>query len=188
MKFRSWSVHRKFCIKAERGSVSCRTTVPLEEPLLTFMGESVVDSINCLWLPFSAPPAILVVIILPLLPDMFHRWVDNSMCIIIFTQSMITDRNAITSRPPTANTLVARSVHTIPETLFYSKIILGATVLISRFPSGIQAKRYGKNVVEATKWNIMHFKAVMSHRFRHTPNLLIQCYNDACVLQCTLKH
>lgn len=64
---------------------------------------------------------------------------------------MITDRNAITSRPPTANTLVARSVHTIPETLFYSKIILGATVLISCFPSGIQAKRNGKNVVEATK-------------------------------------
>lgn len=62
---------------------------------------------------------------------------------------MITDWNSITSRPPTKNTFVIQSTLTIPETLFYSKILLGANALISCFPSGIQAKRKVTNVEEA---------------------------------------
>lgn len=38
------------------------------------------------------------------------------------------------------DTLVTYGAHAIPETLFHSEILLGATALISRFPSGIQAK------------------------------------------------
>lgn len=62
---------------------------------------------------------------------------------------MITVWNAITSRPSTENTLVIHRTRTIPETLFYSKILLGANALISCFPSGIQAKRKVTNVEEA---------------------------------------
>lgn len=75
---------------------------------------------------------------------------------------------------------------------FIPKILLGATALISYFPSGIQAKRKVRNVEEATQWNIMQFKAAMSHRFRHPTKLLNQtCYKDACVhqkhsIRCTL--
>ncbi len=94
---------------------------------------------------------------------------------------MITDRNTITGRPPTANTLVTHSAGIIPETFFYFKILLGATVLISCFPSGIQAKRKVKDVEEATKLNILHFKAVMSHIFRHSP-FWSNVKKDACVL------
>lgn len=52
--------------------------------------------------------------------------------------------------PAVGDTLVTRSAHAIPETLFYSKIPLRATALISCFPSGIRAKRKVKNVEEAT--------------------------------------
>lgn len=50
--------------------------------------------------------------------------------------------------PAASDTL---SVRTIAETLFYSKTLLGATALISFFPSGIHAKRKVKSLREATK-------------------------------------
>lgn len=95
---------------------------------------------------------------------------------------MIVTEIQLPADPLTANKLVTHGASTIPETFFYFKILLGATALISCFPSGIRAKRRVKNVEEATKLNILHFKAVMSHIFRHSP-FLIKCYKDACVLQ-----
>lgn len=149
-------------------------------------GDVDISGEHCCWqqynksmrLPVPALPAAPYVIILLLLLDMFPRWGDSSELIIIFTQSVITVCNAITSRPPTANILVIPIACTIPETLFYTEILPGATAPISASPCGIQAKRKVKNLGEAVKWNIMLFRAIMSqiHILQAVqPNILCLC-------------
>lgn len=72
---------------------------------------------------------------------MFHRGERISMFgIILHSQWLLTEMQIAA----VGDTLVTYGAHAIPETLFHSEILLGATALISCFPSGIQAKgRWG---------------------------------------------
>lgn len=142
---------------------------------LTFQGKSVVHDIN------SSLYYVLLMLSLKKLywwySQVFRRWGNNIVLrIVLHNEWLLTEMQL----PAVSDTLVTHSAHAIPETLFYSKIPQGATALISHFPSGIQTKGKVNNVKEATKWNTKHFKSVMSHRFRHPPDL---CYKYACVFQ-----
>lgn len=59
---------------------------------------------------------------------------------ILHSQWLLTEMQI----PAVGDTLVTHGALAIPETLFYSEILLGATGLISCFPSGIRDKgRWG---------------------------------------------
>lgn len=59
---------------------------------------------------------------------------------ILHSQWLLTEMQI----PAAGDTLVTHGALAIPETLFYSEILLGATGLISCFPSGIRDKgRWG---------------------------------------------
>lgn len=136
-------VFMKVRIVSERGIFKvCKSST--WRPVVDNIKTSVYD-----WL-FLALSALFLVGMLHLLSNMFHRSGDNKC----FTHPVISDWNTITSRSPTANTLVTHSARTIPETLFYSKILLRADALISCFPSGIQAKKEGESCWR--KWKMKY--------------------------------
>lgn len=81
-----------------------------------------------------------------------------------------------------------QSTHTTLETLFHSKTLLRTSALISSFPSGNQAKRKVKNVEEATKWKIMHFKSagVIGSDTRHNIWTQHVSHLEKCNIWCSL--